>query len=186
MKPVIDDQQLTRLALAARQGAPADVEAFTRAVYTHVQRFISFLDGAHRAEDLTQETFVRVLRSLPAFAGRSSARTWLLSIARRVVIDQYRSAARRPAVTDLDSWQRTVERRQLVVLPGWEEGVALTALLAEVPWERRAPFVLTQVLGLSYAETADALQCPVGTVRSRVARARAQLAGTIRAAERSA
>ncbi|MUN35496.1 sigma-70 family RNA polymerase sigma factor [Actinomadura sp. NEAU-AAG5] len=181
----IDDQQLTRLALSARHGAPADVEAFTRAVYTDVRRFISYLDGTHGAEDLTQETFVHVLNSLPAFAGRSSARTWLLSIARRVVIDRYRSAARRPVVSDLADWQRAVERGQTAASPGWEEGVALTALLAEVPWERRAPFVLTQILGLSYAEAAEILGCPIGTIRSRVARARTQLIGTIRAAEQA-
>jgi RNA polymerase sigma-70 factor (ECF subfamily) len=183
VESAIDDQQLTQLALSACRGTPADVETFFRAVYTDVQRFISYLDGAHRAEDLTQETFVRALRGLPAFAGRSSARTWLLSIARRVVIDRYRSAARRPVVTGLAEWQHTAERCQSVAAPGWEERVALTALLDEVPWERRAPFVLTQILGLSYAEAADALQCPIGTVRSRVARTRAHLAGTIRAAE---
>ncbi|MFF5261718.1 sigma-70 family RNA polymerase sigma factor [Actinomadura viridis] len=186
MNPDLDDQQLTRLALSARHGSPADVDAFARAVYSDVRRFISYLDGPQVAEDLTQETFVRVLRGLPAFAGRSSARTWLLSIARRVVIDRHRSTVCRPVIADLADWQETAERCQPRGLPGWEEGVALSTLLAEVPWERRAPFVLTQILGLSYAEAADVLGCPIGTVRSRVARARAQLIGTIRAAERSA
>lgn len=104
------DDHLTVLALAAREGAPADVAAFTGAVYTDVRRFIAYLAGAHSAEDLTQETFVRVLRSLPGFAGRSSARTWLLSIARRVVVDRFRSAASRPVVADLADWQATAER----------------------------------------------------------------------------
>jgi RNA polymerase sigma-70 factor (ECF subfamily) len=180
------DQQLTRLALSARNGTPADVEAFTRAVYSDVWRFISYLDGTQVAEDLTQETFVRVLRSLPAFAGRSSARTWLLSIARRVVIDRYRSTICRPVIADLDDWQQAAEQCQPRGLPSWEDGVALTALLAEIPRERRAPFVLTQILGLSYAEAADVLACPIGTVRSRVARARTQLIGSILSAERSA
>ncbi|MFF5213279.1 sigma-70 family RNA polymerase sigma factor [Streptosporangium sp. NPDC000396] len=180
------DDHLTVLALAARGGAPADVEAFTRAVYTDVRRFIAYLTGDHSAEDLTQETFLRVLRSLPRFAGRSSARTWLLSIARRVVVDRFRSAACRPMVADLTDWQATAERCQPRGLPGCEDGVALADLLARVPRERREAFVLTQLVGMPYAEAAVMIGCPVGTVRSRVARARSQLIASLEAADRAA
>ncbi|WP_371786599.1 sigma-70 family RNA polymerase sigma factor [Streptosporangium subroseum] len=180
------DEHLTVLALAARGGAPADVEAFTRAVYTDVRRFIAYLAGARSAEDLTQETFVRVLRSLPSFAGRSSARTWLLSIARRVVVDRFRSAASRPVVADLADWQSAAERCQPRGLPGCEDGVALADLLAKVPHERREAFVLTQLVGLPYAEAAVMIGCPIGTVRSRVARARSQLIRSLEAADRAA
>ncbi|WP_433328377.1 sigma-70 family RNA polymerase sigma factor [Spirillospora sp. CA-294931] len=182
MSTAVDDQHLTSLALSARGGAPADVEAFVRASYTDVRRFVAHLAGAHGADDLTQETFVRVLRSLPAFAGRSSARTWLLSIARRVVIDRYRSASCRPVIADLADWQLTAERSQARGRHGLDEQVALAALVAALPLDRRAPFVLTQLMGLSYAEAADLLDCPIGTVRSRVARARAQLITSMRAA----
>jgi RNA polymerase sigma-70 factor, ECF subfamily len=98
-----DDEYVTMLALVARNGDPEDVEAFVRAVYTDVRRFVAYLAGAHQAEDLAQETFLRALGSLPGFAGRSSGRTWLLSIARRVVVDRFRSAASRPVVADEDT-----------------------------------------------------------------------------------
>ncbi|TXK41539.1 sigma-70 family RNA polymerase sigma factor [Nonomuraea sp. C10] len=170
-----DDRRLTSLALAAREGGPAEVEAFTRAAYADVRRFLAYLTDVQSADDLTQETFVRVLRSLPGFAGRSSARAWLLSIARRVVVDRFRAAGARPVVADLADWQAVVERCQPRDLPSFQDGVDLAELLAAVPSERRRAFVLTQVVGLQYTEAAELLGCPVGTVRSRVARARLQL-----------
>ncbi|MEV8633944.1 sigma-70 family RNA polymerase sigma factor [Streptosporangium sp. NPDC051023] len=184
--PVFSDEHVTVLALAARGGTPAAVEAFTRAVYPDVRRFVAYLAGAHTAEDLTQETFLRVLGSLPRFAGRSSARTWLLTIARRVVVDRFRSAACRPIVADLADWQSAAERRQPRGLPGCEDGVALADLLARVPHERREAFVLTQLVGMPYTEAAAMIGCPVGTVRSRVARARSQLIESLAAADRAA
>ncbi|MET8987131.1 sigma-70 family RNA polymerase sigma factor [Nonomuraea wenchangensis] len=173
-----DDRRLTALALAARDGAPADVAAFTEAVYGDVRRFLAYLTDVQSADDLTQETFVRVLGSLPRFAGRSSARAWLLSIARRVVVDRFRAARARPVVADLADWQAAVERCQPRDLPGSQDAVELAELLAEVPQERRRAFVLTQVVGLQYTEAAELLGCPVGTVRSRVARARHQLSAS--------
>ncbi|GIH23640.1 RNA polymerase sigma factor [Acrocarpospora phusangensis] len=170
-----DDDRLTGLALTAREGRPADLDAFARAAYPDVRRFLVHLTDRETADDLTQETFLRMLASLPGFAGRSSARTWLLSIARRVVVDRFRAAAARPRIADLPDWQATAERRQRRDVPGPEDWVALADLLAHVPYERREAFVLTQVLGVPYAEAARMLGCPIGTVRSRVARARTQL-----------
>ncbi len=181
-----DDRRLTLLALAARDGASADVEAFARAMYADVRRFLAYLTDTQSADDLTQETFVRALRSLPRFAGKSSARAWLLSIARRVAVDGFRAARARPVAADLADWQAAAERCQPRDLPGSQDGLELAELLAEVPAERRRAFVLTQVLGLHYTEAADLLGCPVGTVRSRVARARHQLSTSWLAAERAA
>ncbi|MEU8273583.1 sigma-70 family RNA polymerase sigma factor [Microbispora bryophytorum] len=181
-----DDHRLTALALAAREGTSEDVEAFARAFYPDVRRFVAYLSDVQAADDLTQETFVRALGSLPRFAGRSSARTWLLSIARRVVVDMFRSAAVRPAVADVADWQSAAERCLPRGLPGHEDGVALDDLLSRVPPQRREAFVLTQLMGLSYAEAAVLIGCPVGTVRSRVARARRQLVASLLSAERAA
>ncbi|GII64666.1 RNA polymerase sigma factor [Sphaerisporangium krabiense] len=181
-----DDDRLTRLAMVARDGRPDDVEAFVRAVYGDVRRFAAYLAGIPAAEDLTQETFLRVLGSLPGFAGRSSARTWLLSIVRRVVVDRFRAAAVRPVVAELPDWQAAAERCQPRDVPGPEEGVALADLLLQLPFERREAFVLTQVSRLSYAEAAELIGCPVGTVRSRVARARGQLVEALLAADQAA
>ncbi|MFJ8041089.1 sigma-70 family RNA polymerase sigma factor [Kitasatospora sp. NPDC096147] len=180
-----DDPTVTAWALAAREGDPAAVELFVRATRMDVWRYVTHLSGEPQAaDDLTQETFLRALRSLPRFEARSSARTWLLSIARRTVIDRFRFAAARPRLLDTDDWQTAVERSQTGGLPGFDEGVALAELLAALPDERREAFVLTAVLGLPYEEAARRTGCPVGTVRSRVNRARAALIRQLTEAER--
>ncbi|MFB7667667.1 sigma-70 family RNA polymerase sigma factor [Kitasatospora sp. NPDC056138] len=180
----MDDEQLTALALRARSGRPADIEAFVRATQRDVWRFVAHLTDVQSADDLAQETFLRALRSLPGFAGRSSARTWLLSIARRVVVDRYRSAAARPQCAALPDWQAAVEQQQRPdEVPRFENEVVLGDLLDRVPAQRREAFVLTQVVGLSYAEAAAVSGCPVGTVRSRVARARDELVALLRSAD---
>ncbi|MBV9024407.1 MAG: sigma-70 family RNA polymerase sigma factor, partial [Streptomycetaceae bacterium] len=104
-RTVKDDNQVTQWALAARSGGPDEVERFVQATHQDVWRFVAHLSAdVHGADDLTQETYLRALTSLPRFAGRSCARTWLLSIARRVVIDSYRSAAARPRIATTDDW----------------------------------------------------------------------------------
>ncbi|MFJ3202534.1 sigma-70 family RNA polymerase sigma factor [Streptomyces sp. NPDC086989] len=179
------DEPTTLLALAARDGDPDAVDRFVRALHRDVRRYVAHLSAdPQSADDLTQETFLRALGSLHRFEGRSSARTWLLSIARRTVIDSLRHKAARPRISDRDDWQSAAERAQPRGLPGFEDGIALAELLGAIPAERRDVFVLTQVLGLPYAEAASALGCPVGTVRSRVARARTSLIELLANAER--
>ncbi|SEG16495.1 RNA polymerase sigma-70 factor, ECF subfamily [Saccharopolyspora kobensis] len=167
----VDDTRLTDLALAAGRGDRAALEAFVRATQRDVWRFLAHLSGARGADDLAQETYLRALRSLPRFEGRSSARTWLLSIARRVAADQVRYERARP-VSPVDA--AAVERPQP---GGFEEVVELNVMLDGLDPERREALLLTQVLGLSYQETAEVCGCPIGTVRSRVARAREDLLG---------
>jgi RNA polymerase sigma-70 factor (ECF subfamily) len=99
------------------------------------------------------------------------------------VIDSLRYAAARPRLCDTDDWQSAAERAQPRGLPGFDDGVVLADLLAALPDERREAFVLTQLLGLPYAEAALLVGCPVGTVRSRVARARISLMERLRDAE---
>lgn len=175
------DAATTLLALAARDGDPAKADQFVRALHRDVWRYVAYLSADRQAaDDLTQEVFLRALAALPRFQGRSSARTWLLSIARRTVVDSLRHAAARPRLSDGDDWQTAAEHAQPRGLPGFEDGIALTELLSTIPGERRDAFVLTQLLGLPYAEAAAAIGCPVGTVRSRVARARAALLALLR------
>ncbi|MFD4787077.1 sigma-70 family RNA polymerase sigma factor [Streptomyces sp. NPDC058459] len=175
--PVVTDDTVTAIALAAAGGDAVAVERFVEALQLDVRRFVTYLaSDAQAADDLTQDTFLRALSSLHRFEGRSSARTWLLSIARRVVADSLRHAAARPRIADTADWQDAAERRQVKGVPGFDEGVAVMDLIDALPRERREAFVLTQLLGLSYAEAARLGHCPVGTVRSRVARARGTLA----------
>ncbi|MEU1376575.1 sigma-70 family RNA polymerase sigma factor [Streptomyces triculaminicus] len=181
-----DDESVTAWALAARGGDADAVDRFIRATQNDVRRYVARLSNDPQgADDLVQETYLRALRSLPRFEGRSSARTWLLSIARRTVVDRLRFQAARPRLSDTDDWQSAAERTQSAELPGFDEGVALSQLLDRLPYERREAFVLTQMLGLPYAEAAIVAGCPVGTVRSRVARAREALIVQLETAERA-
>ncbi|MET9121666.1 sigma-70 family RNA polymerase sigma factor [Streptomyces sp. NPDC004528] len=183
--PASRDASLTAWALAARGGDPEAVDRFVRALQRDVHRYVAYLGAdPQTADDLAQDTFLRALGSLHRFEGRSSARAWLLAIARRAVIDSFRSAAARPRPADFDDWQLAVERAQPRGLPGFDDGIALDDLLAGLPVERREAFVLTQLLGLPYAEAAAVSDCPVGTVRSRVARARTSLIASLSEAER--
>nr|WP_244317577.1 sigma-70 family RNA polymerase sigma factor [Streptomyces bauhiniae] len=182
-----DDDPATVLALAARNGDAHAVEQFVRALHRDVQRYVARLCGDPQSvDDLAQDTFLRALGSLHRFEGRSSARSWLLSIARRAVIDSYRHAAARPRLSDAPDWQMAVELAQPRGLPGFDDGIALLDLLDALPAERREAFLLTQVAGLPYAEAAEVSACPVGTVRSRVARARATLMDLLDEAEHPA
>lgn len=181
------DESATAWALAARAGDPDAVDRFVRALHRDVVRYVAHLSHDHQlADDLAQDTFLRALGSLHRFEGRSSARTWLLSIARRTVVDSLRYAAARPRPADTDDWTACVERAQPSGLPGFEDGVALLDLLDTLPDDRRRAFVMTQLAGLPYEEAARLSGCPVGTIRSRVARARTSLVALLAAAEAEA
>ncbi|MEU6465360.1 sigma-70 family RNA polymerase sigma factor [Streptomyces sp. NPDC046976] len=178
------DASATAWALAARGGDPDAADHFVRALHADVLRYVTYLSGdPQTAHDLTQDTFARAFGSLHRYEGRASARTWLLSIARRAVADSLRRAAVRPKIADTVDWQTAVEGTQPRGLPGFDDGIALLDLLETLPDERREAFLLTQVVGLSYEEAAGFAGCPVGTVRSRVSRARATLERVLREAE---
>jgi RNA polymerase sigma-70 factor (ECF subfamily) len=179
----VDD--LARLAADAADGDPLAAAALVRATQTDVWRLCLALGDRDNAEDLTQETYLRAFAALDRFEGRSSVRTWLLSIARRVCADAVRSRRRRrltllPGDADLESLagddgtDRVAERS------------AVTDLLGRLDADRREAFVLTQLVGLPYADAADVAGCPVGTIRSRVARARADLVAALSVSEEPA
>ncbi len=168
-----DYDQVTQLALAAGRGDPVALEGFIKATQRDVWRSVAYLGDPGTADDLTQETFLRAISALPRFSGRSSARTWLLSIARRVVVDQIRHSQVRPRAqygVDVEKMLDSHHRAG-----GFENVVELRILLDGLEEDRRQALLLTQVLGLSYAEAAEVCGCPVGTIRSRVARAREDL-----------
>ncbi|HWM37154.1 MAG TPA: sigma-70 family RNA polymerase sigma factor [Streptomyces sp.] len=178
------DADATAWALAARAGDERAAQEFVRATQLDVRRYVTHLSGdPQAADDLVQDTYLRALRSLRGFEGRSSARTWLLAIARRTVADRIRASACRPRLAGTDDWQTAIEKMQPRGLPGFDEGIALSELLALLDASRREAFVLTQLLGLPYAQAAAVIDCPVGTVRSRVARARESLISLLEAAE---
>lgn len=174
-----DEAQITRWALAAGAGDRDAATAFIRATQRQVWRFLHHLAGPRDADDLTQETFLRALRNLPGFAGRSSARTWLFVIARRVAVDHVRDAVRRPQITAVPDWQAAADTASMGDRSDFADDVAMRQLLGGLSTDRREAFIATQVLGLSYEEAAEVCGCPVGTIRSRVARAREDLVAAI-------
>jgi RNA polymerase sigma-70 factor, ECF subfamily len=164
----VDD--VTNWALRARDGDPVAEAAFVRGTQAEVWRLCAALVDSGAADDLTQEAYLRAFRALPAFEARSSARTWLFGIARRTCADHLRSAVRRRRLDEV------LRRRTLAEsAPDPASLTSTNDLLSQVPDERRGAFVLTQLLGLSYEEAAIVEGVPVGTIRSRVARARTQL-----------
>ena len=130
-------------------------------------RLCAYLVDRGAADDLCQEAFLRAWKALPAYRGDSSARTWLLSIARRTCNDELRRRGR--------------VRRLVARLPPPDHArdrsgqVEIEELVRSLDRDRRTAFLLTQWFGLSYAEAAEVCGCRVGTIRSRVARARADL-----------
>ena len=126
----------------------------------------------HRAEDLTQETFVRVLRALPRFdpAGPAKLSTWILTIAARLALNELRRPEHAELAAEPIAAERTdatAERKRL--------GAAIAAGVAALPDGQRAVLVLTEYHELSQAEIAEMLEVDVGTVKSRLSRARAAL-----------
>jgi RNA polymerase sigma-70 factor (ECF subfamily) len=166
---------IDELVAAAAGGDRAAQTELIRATRAEVWRLAAGLVGAEAADDLTQETYVRALRALPSFEGRAGFRTWLLAIARRTCADHLRTTVRR---------RRLMQRlRGAGADPAPDHAGLLDAvdLLRRLDGPRRAAFVLTQVIGLSYADAAEVEGVPVGTIRSRVARARADLVAAMSA-----
>ena len=156
-----------------RAATAGDVRAFEHIVRLHQQsvwRYLRRLLGdPTAAEDVAQETFLRVYRRLPTYEFRSRFSTWVFQIARNAGLDELRRRARD---------ERT--RRTARPVPEAADGPAaaraeIDAALATLPVDQREALLLVEVLGLRYAEAASVLGVPVGTVKSRVFGARGRL-----------
>jgi RNA polymerase sigma-70 factor, ECF subfamily len=159
------------LGVHVRAAAAGDGGAVARligATQTDVWRLCAYLVDRQSADDLAQETFLRACKGLAAIRDETSVRSWLLSIARRVCAAELDARARR---RDLALSVRPLVRAEHQDTAD----VDIELLIAELSPERRIAFVLTQVIGCGYAETAAICECPIGTIRSRVARARNDL-----------
>jgi RNA polymerase sigma-70 factor, ECF subfamily len=170
--------ELERIAADAAGGDPLAAAALVRATQSDVWRLCAALGDRDSADDLAQETYLRAFGSLHRFENRSSVRTWLLSIARRVCADAIRSRRRRRLSLVRDDADLEILSRPQGV-DRVAEGATVADLLTRLDRDRREAFVLTQLMGLPYAEAAEVAGCPVGTIRSRVARARADLIASL-------
>jgi RNA polymerase sigma-70 factor, ECF subfamily len=169
--------ELTHLLVRATSGDREALDEFVVAAQPDVWRFCAALLSADQADDATQETFVRAWRSSAGFRGEASARTWLLAIAKRVCYDAMRQRSR--SERKQRRLESAAERRNA---PDPGESIAMADLIGHLDGDRRTAFVLTQLLGLSYEEAADVADCPIGTIRSRVARARSDLQASLQEA----
>jgi RNA polymerase sigma-70 factor (ECF subfamily) len=178
--PIRGDEDLTQLAVRAAAGDRAAEEAFVARTVDDVWRYCSHLMGSAHADDATQATYLRALRSLGNFRGESSAKTWLLGVARNTCLDLRRTLARR---SRLDQHVQAQPHETTGDLHAEHLPAELDELLGALTPERREAFVLTQVLGFPYDAAAEIIGVPIGTIRSRVARGRADLLALVATAD---
>ena len=157
-----------------RAAANGDQDAFAflvRAYQAPVWRFLCRLVGDRTlAEDVTQETFIRVYTRLPTFGFRSKFSTWTFAIARNAGIDALRARTRR---SRLDQELTDEERHKGQPQPRVD--LDLEVAIAGLPSKLKEAFLVVEVVGLRYEEAAVVLRIPVGTVKSRLHHARKAL-----------
>ena len=150
-----------------------------------------FTKDKSEAEDLVQETYLRAFSFFEQFEPGTNCRAWLLSVMRNLFINRYRQRQREPESMD---WEK-VERNYEMMIAGEEKGnrenpetlvfskvtrAEITKALQELPEEFRTAIVLVDIQELTYEETAKVMECPIGTVRSRVSRGRRLLQVALR------
>jgi len=152
--------------------------------YQHkvVKLVLRYVRNPAEAEDIAQEAFIKAYRALPQFRGDSAFYTWMYRIAINTAKNSLASRDRSPIAYDLDltdpEESHSVQTR--LQDPDTPEGMALTEEIRQIvnsaieglPEELKTAIVLRELDGLSYEEIAAAMECPVGTVRSRIFRAR--------------
>jgi RNA polymerase sigma-70 factor (ECF subfamily) len=170
--------------LVARAQA-GDKRAFDLLVLKYQQKVANLISRYMRDSsevlDVTQEAFLKAYRALPAFRGDSAFFTWLYRIAINTVKNHLVAQGRRPPGDDLEAEvaeqmdmggrlrEHATPERELLT-----DEIARTvqAALDDLPDDLRTAIVLREIEGMSYEEIADAMECPIGTVRSRIFRAR--------------
>lgn len=172
--PTIDS--ITEALLLAQDGDQEATREFLVAVEPHIRRFCMWrMRHVDAVDDLTQETLLRALRGLASFQGQATGVAWTLGIARRVCLDHLRNQARHDRRVEAVSGTLRHEG----VDSGSDSILAIRELVERLPDDLREAFVLVRVFGFSYADVAAILRCPLGTVQSRVSRARATLAESL-------
>ncbi|WP_438971808.1 RNA polymerase sigma factor RpoE [Methylophaga sp.] len=173
------DQELVRRVQAG------DKKAFDLLIMKYQQRIIHVITGfVHdpvEAMDVAQEAFIKAYRALPGFRGDSAFYTWLYRIAINTSKNYLTAASRRPPVSDVDAMDATIyydapELKEFETpessLMSDELKQAIHLAIQELPEDTATAIKLREFEGLSYEEIAEAMDCPIGTVRSRIFRAR--------------
>ena len=173
-----------------------DKRAFDLLILKYQHKIISlvgrYLRDQDEVQDVTQESFIKAYRALPNFRGDSAFYTWLYRIAINTAKNQLVSRSRRPPDTDIDADDREFqdnyavlkdnESPEDVLAMGQMESV-ISRAIGDLPEELKVAVTLREFEGLSYDEIAEVMECPVGTVRSRIFRAREAIEKKIAAIE---
>jgi RNA polymerase sigma-70 factor (ECF subfamily) len=137
--------------------------------------------SASDADDACQEALIKIVRNLPRFDGRSAFGTWAYRIATNAALDELRKRQRRPSLHLADDREpEIVDHAASSQSDRVDDQLAIDAALDGLSDDFRVVVVLRDVIDLDYQEIADVLDIPLGTVKSRIARARAQLADSMR------
>jgi RNA polymerase sigma-70 factor (ECF subfamily) len=164
------------LVAAAQRGDRAAMDQLLRRHYDRVHAVCRRIAGGTRdADDAAQEAMIRVVRNIDKFDGRSAFGTWIYRIATNTALDELRKRKRRPRLHVLDDDGSAPEQADDLAhrrIDDVTDRITIDAALADLPDEFRAAVVMRDVGDLDYAEIAAALDIPVGTVKSRIARGR--------------
>ena len=170
-----------KLVKRAKKGDPRAFDLLVLKYQGRVVQLVSrYLNNAAEVEDVTQEAFIKAYRALPNFRGDSAFYTWLYRIAANAAKNHLVALGRRPSsdmalddseVFDVPGLLKDHESPDEVIM-GKELEMLISRTIEELPVELRAALTLREFEGLSYEEIADVLECPIGTVRSRIFRAR--------------
>jgi RNA polymerase sigma-70 factor (ECF subfamily) len=158
------------------------VKQYWRKVFNVAYKFV----GKHdEAEDLAQDIFLKIFKSLDTFDRRANFQTWLISISRNLCIDHYRSVRkeRETIDRDVDAGElapATAEPGPVAALEQRDRVILLKQAMAALPDTLRTAVLMRDIQELSYQEIADRLRLPEGTVKSRINRGRTELARQIR------
>src|SRR5258705_9231696 len=158
------------------------VKQHWRKVFNVAYKFV----GKHdQAEDLTQDIFLKIFKSLDTFDRRANFQTWLISISRNLCIDHYRSVRkeRETIDRDVDANELSPVSREIGPVAALEQRdrvMLLRQAMSALPETLRTAVLMRDIQELSYQEIADALRLPEGTVKSRINRGRTELARPIR------
>jgi len=179
VSPIANDD--SDLVAAAQRGDRDALDRLLRRHYDRIHAVCRRIAGSTRdADDAAQEALIRIVRALDRFDGRASFSTWSYRIATNAALDELRKRSRRPqlhVVADDDHPASTEPVDDLAQrrVEGVADRISIEAALAELPEEFRVPVVMRDVGDLDYAEIAEALAVPIGTVKSRIARGRRML-----------
>jgi len=171
-----------------------DKKAFDLLVLKYQRKIMRLLTRMIRdpseIEDVAQEAFIKAYRALPQFRGDSAFYTWLYRIAINTARNWLSSAGRRPSASrdiETEDGETFNETDNLsdnsspeAMLASREIAEAVSAVIEELPQELRTAIVLREIDGLSYEDIAQTMNCPIGTVRSRIFRAREAIAARLR------